>query len=286
MKNVGYYNGKINTIEELSLPVNDRAVYFGDGVYDVAVAENYHPFTLEDHINRFFCSLKQLEIPFEMEKNRLRELIQELLNKLDAPGNAMIYWQASRGTAPRSHLFPSADVKANLLVIVRPYDTPKELKTIRLITTPETRYSYCNVKTINLIPNIMAAQKAASQGCDEAVFHKDGIISECAHSNIHILKNGILHTAPTDGKILPGITRMHLLALARKLSIPVIESAFTVSDLMAADEILISSTTGLIRRADHVDGVPAGGKDPQSLSLLFNEYIEQFLQETQNTVSL
>ena len=286
MKNVGYYNGKINTIEELSLPVNDRAVYFGDGVYDVAVAENYHPFTLEDHINRFFCSLKQLEIPFEMEKNRLRELIQELLNKLDAQGNAMIYWQASRGTAPRSHLFPSADVKANLLVMVRPYDTPKELKTIRLITTPETRYSYCNVKTINLIPNIMAAQKAASQGCDEAVFHKDGIISECAHSNIHILKNGILHTAPTDGKILPGITRMHLLALARKLSIPVIESAFTVSDLMAADEILISSTTGLIRRADHVDGVPAGGKDPQSLSLLFNEYIEQFLQETQNTVSL
>ena len=286
MKNVGYYNGKINTIEELSLPVNDRAVYFGDGVYDVAVAENYHPFTLEDHINRFFCSLKQLEIPFEMEKNRLRELIQELLNKLDAPGNAMIYWQASRGTAPRSHLFPSADVKANLLVMVRPYDTPKELKTIRLITTPETRYSYCNVKTINLIPNIMAAQKAASQGCDEAVFHKDGIISECAHRNIHILKNGILHTAPTDGKILPGITRMHLLALARKLSIPVIESAFTVSDLMAADEILISSTTGLIRRADHVDGVPAGGKDPQSLSLLFNEYIEQFLQETQNTVSL
>ena len=131
----------------------------------------------------------------------------------------------------------------------------------------------------------MAAQKAASQGCDEAVFHKDGIVSECAHSNVHILKNGILHTAPTDGKILPGITRMHMLALAQKLSIPVIESAFTVSDLMAADEVLISSTTGLIRRADHVDGIPVGGKDPQTLSLLFNEYIEQFLRETQSTLN-
>ena len=285
MKTVGYYNGKINTIEELSLPVNDRAVYFGDGVYDVAVAENYRPFALEDHINRFFCSLNQLEIPFEMEKGHLHGLIQELLNKLDAPGNAMIYWQASRGTAPRSHLFPGTGVKANLLIMISPFNTPKELKTIHLITTPETRYSYCNVKTINLIPNIMAAQKAASQGCDEAVFHKDGIVSECAHSNVHILKNGILHTAPTDGKILPGITRMHMLALAQKLSIPVIESAFTVSDLMAADEVLISSTTGLIRRADHVDGVPVGGKDPQTLSLLFNEYIEQFLRETQSTLN-
>ena len=265
--------------------MNDIAVYFGDGVYDVAVAENYRPFALEDHINRFFCSLKQLEIPFEMEKGHLHGLIQELLNKLDAPGNAMIYWQASRGTAPRSHLFPGTDVKANLLIMISPFNTPKELKTIHLITTPETRYSYCNVKTINLIPNIMAAQKAASQGCDEAVFHKDGIVSECAHSNIHILKNGILHTAPTDGKILPGITRMHMLALAQKLSIPVLESAFTVSDLMAADEVLISSTTGLIRRADHVDGIPVGGKDPQTLSLLFNEYIEQFLRETQNTLN-
>lgn len=283
MKTVGYYNGEIDTIENLSVPVNDRAVYFGDGVYDVAVAEHYHPFTLDDHINRFFCSMKQLEIPFDMEKSQLRQLICQLLEKLDAPGNAMIYWQASRGTAPRSHAFPGSDVKANLLIMISPFHTPKEIKTIRLITTPETRYTYCNVKTINLIPNIMAVQKAASEGCEEAVFHKDGVVSECAHSNVHILKDGVLHTAPTDGKILPGITRMHLLALAQKLSIPVIESAFTVDDLMAADEILITSTTGLIRRADQVDHIPAGGKDPQTLSLLYHAYIEQFERDTESS---
>lgn len=282
MKTVGYYNGSIDTIENLSLPVSDRAVYFGDGVYDVAVAENYRPFTLDDHINRFFCSMKQLEIPFDMDKAQLRQLICELLEKLDAPGNASIYWQASRGTAPRSHLFPGSDVKANLLIMIRPFNTPKELKTIHLITTPETRYSYCNIKTINLIPNILAVQKASSQGCEEAVFHKNGVISECGHSNIHILKDGVLHTAPTDGKILPGITRMHLLALAQRLSIPVIESAFTVDDLMAADEILITSTTGLIRRAGEVDKMPVGGKDPQTLSLLYNTYIEQFNREIEN----
>lgn len=276
MKNIAYYNGTIGTIDEVSVPVNDRAVYFGDGVYDVAVAENFRTFTLEDHINRFFCSTKQLQLPLDMTKQELHDLILELVQKLDAPGNAMIYWQASRGTAPRTHVFPSKDVKANLLIMIKPFDMKKTMQHIQLITTPETRYSYCNIKTINLIPNVLASQKAAEQGCAEAVFHKDGVVSECSHSNIHILKDGVLKTAPLSPAILPGITRMHLLALAQENSIPVNETAFTVEELMDADEVMVTSSTALIRVADHIDGKPVGGKDPETLAVLYNAYMEKY----------
>lgn len=101
MKNIAYYNGAIGTINEISIPANDRAVYFCDGVYDIAIAKNFRIFALNDHINRFFCGMKQLQIPFTMTKLELSKLITSLLEKLDAPGNAIIYWQASRGT-PRT----------------------------------------------------------------------------------------------------------------------------------------------------------------------------------------
>lgn len=281
MKTVAYYNGTVASIEGLTIPVNDRAVYFGDGIYDVAVADNYHTFRLADHVNRFFCSAKQLKIPFDMTKGELTSLLEELLHKLDAPGNAMIYWQISRGTAPRAHVFPSADVKANLLVMIKPMSPPTELKHINLITTPETRYSYCNIKTINLIPNVLASQKAKEAGCEEAVFHKDGFVSECSHSNIHILKDGVLQTAPLSPAILPGITRMHLLALAQENSIPVNETAFTLEQLMDADEVLVTSSTALIRVADSVDKTPVGGKDPETLMTLVNAYQKLYKDSVQ-----
>lgn len=280
MKNIAYYNGTIGAIEELTVPINDRAVYFGDGVYDVAIADNYHTFRLADHVNRFFCSCKQLRLPLAISKEELTVLIEDLLKKMDAPGNAMIYWQTSRGTASRAHVFPSEDIKANLLIMIKPMAPPTELKHINLITTPETRYSYCNIKTINLIPNIMASQKAKEAGCEEAVFHKDGLVSECSHSNIHIIKDGVLRTAPLSPAILPGITRMHLLSLAQSLSIPVNETAFTTEELMNADEVLVTSSTALIRVADTVDGIPVGGKDPETLMALVNAYLAMYEQST------
>lgn len=279
MKNVAYYNGAVGLIDELSVPIKDRSVYFGDGIYDVAIADNYHTFRLADHINRFFCSAKQLKLNLAMTKEEMTELLEDLLKKMDT-GNAMIYWQASRGTADRSHTFPEGDVKANLLVMIKPLEPPVKLKHINLITTPETRYTYCNVKTINLIPNIMASQKAKEAGCEEAVFHKDGVVSECSHSNIHILKDGVLRTAPLSPAILPGITRMHLLAIAQANSIPVNETPFTLEELMNADEVLVTSSTALIRVADSVNGIPVGGKDQETLMTLYDAYLDYYKECT------
>lgn len=280
MQTVAYYNGEIGTIEELKLPVNDRAVYFGDGVYDVAVAEHYHTFELDRHIDRFYCSMKQLEFSILMTKDELKALILNLLKKIDLPGNAMIYWQASRATAMRNHQFPK-DKEANLLITIKPFDVVKELRYVQVITTPETRYNYCNVKTLNLLPNVLAAQKASEKGCYEAVFHKNGIVTECSYSNIHILKNGILQTAPLTTEILPGITRMQLLQVAHKNSIPINETAFTVEELMNADEIVVTNSGSLIRAVDEVDGKKVGRKDCKTLNLLYNEYMNMYFKSIQ-----
>lgn len=280
MKTVAYYNGEIGTIEELKIPINDRAVYFGDGVYDVAVAEHYHTFALECHIDRFYCSMKQLQFSISMTKEELKILILKLLEKMDLPGNAMIYWQASRATAMRNHPFPKAK-EANLLITIKPFDVVKELRHVQVITTPETRYNYCNIKTLNLLPNVLAAQQAKEKDCYEAVFHKNGVITECSYSNIHILKNGVLQTAPLTSKILPGITRMQLLQIAHKNSIPVNETAFTIEELMSADEIIVTNSGSLIRAVDKVDGKEVGGKDCKTLSILYNEYMNMYFKSIQ-----
>jgi len=121
--------------------------------------------------------------------------------------------------------------------------------TARLVPVTDNRYGLCAIKTVNLLPNVLAATSAAQRQADEAVFIKDGYVTECSHSNIFILKDGVLITRPTDGTILPGITRARLISCAATLSIPVKERAFTLAELTEADDILITSSSKLCRRA-------------------------------------
>jgi D-alanine transaminase len=260
MKNIAYYNGKISTIEEMTIPLNDRAVYFGDGVYDVALIRNGRVFALDEHMARFKNSCRLLEIDFPMTDSELEAVFIGLIEKLDDFTDGTLYWQSSRGTAERDHTYPGDDVPANLLVFIKSKQLPDLTKHIKLITLPDLRYSICNIKTINLIPNVMASQKAKNAGCDEAVFIRDGRITECAHSNILIIKDGHFITAPLDCYILPGTARRHIIGLCKDLGIPVEERTYTPEELMAADEILTSSTTTLCRSACELDGKPVGGK--------------------------
>lgn len=275
MENLAYYNGKITSIEGMMIPMLDRAVYFGDGVYDVTLIANHQPYALEDHVDRFFRSCAMLKIDFPMSKAELSELIRELAAKVDSP-DSMIYWQASRGTAPRAHVFPESEIKANLLAYIKPYQMVNFKKKIRLISEDDTRFFHCNIKTLNLIPNVMASQKAAEADCYEAVFHRGPRVTECAHSNISIIQDGVFRTAPLDELILPGISRMHLLQLCEDLGIPTCEKPFTLEELRAADEVLVSSSTSLFTIATELDGKPIGGKNPQILDLLGDAYMTRF----------
>ncbi len=283
MKNIGYYNGKFGLIEEMTIPMNDRSTYFGDGVYDATCVENHIPFALKEHIDRFFRSFDMLKIPFSMSKKELEILLKEMVHKVDSP-NQMLYWQTTRGTCMRSHAFPSSEVPANLLIYVSPFKMININKKFKLVTAPDTRYFHCNIKTLNLVPNVMAAQKAAEAGCDEAVFHRKNIVTECAHSNILIIKNGVLRTAPLNNLILPGITRGHLIQLAKNAGIPVDETAFTLTELMQADEIIVSSSGALCIAAEEIDGIKVGGRAPEQLKILQDAYMIKFTDETRLTL--
>ena len=280
MNNIGYYNGTIDLLDKMMIPMNDRVVYFGDGVYDATIAVNHVIFALNDHIDRFFESFSQLRIPFVMSKNELAKLLQEVVNKVDDTGTLMVYWQVSRGTDMRDHAFPDKNVPANLLITISPVVLRDINWRYKLITLEDTRHLHCNIKTLNLIPNVMASQQSKEAGCDEAVFLRGEIVTECAHSNISIISKGIFRTAPLSNMILPGIARKYLIRIAEKIGIPVDETSFTLDELMKADEVIVSSSAVLCNAASQIDKIAVGGHDPDTLRSLQNAVIADFEEYT------
>ena len=279
MKNLGYYNGRYDEIENMQIPMLDRVCFFGDGVYDATYSRNYKIFTLDEHMDRFYSSAELLGIELPHTKDELKAILCEMVEKMDT-GSNFVYWQATRGTAIRNHAFPTDGSKANIWITVTPKNIVDTYKKVKLLTMEDTRFLHCNIKTLNLIPSVMASQKAKEKGCDEVVFHRKGRVTECAHSNVHIIKDGCFITAPTDNLILPGIARRHLIKACNKLGIPVTEKEYFLEDLFAADEILISSAGSLGLAAEEIDGKAAGGKAPDLLKAIQDEVQKEFIQET------
>ena len=279
MENLGYYNGEYDLIENMKIPMNDRVSYFGDGVYDATYSRNHNIFALDEHINRFFNSAGLLQIKIPYTKDELKGLLKEMVQKVDC-GEQFVYWQVTRGTATRNHAFPANDVKANIWIILRPVNIKDMSQKIKLITLEDTRFLHCNIKTLNLLPNVMAAQKTEEAGCQESVFHRGERVTECAHSNVSIIKDGILKTAPTDNLILPGIARAHLIKMCKKFNIPVSETAFTLKELMDADEVIVTSSGQFCMATCEIDGKIVGGKAPEIIKKLQDALLNEFLEET------
>lgn len=279
MKDLAYYNGEIAPIDELKVPINDRVCYFGDGVYEATMVSNHKIFALDDHLNRLYNSARMVDIQIPYTKEEMAELLKELVLKVDSP-DQMLYWQITRGTAPRNHIYPKGDVKANVWVTIKPQKLKDLSKKLKLVDTEDTRFLHCNIKTLNLLVNCMAAQKAEAAGCDECVFHRDNVVTECAHSNISIIKDGVLKTHPTDNYILPGITRKHIIQICKEHGIPVDETAFTMEELKWADEVLVSSATKLCMSADTLNGKSIGGKAPELVKVIQDAYMKMYIEQT------
>lgn len=279
MKNIAYYNGRTALIEDMMIPMNDRACYFGDGVYEAAMVRNHKIFALQEHLDRLYNSAGLVKIAMPWTKEELAAILQGLVEQVDED-EQMVYWQVTRGTAMRNHIFPKGDVQPNLWVTVKPMHLKDMHKKMQLTEMEDTRFLHCNIKTLNLIINCIAAEKAEELGCGECVFHRGNIVTECAHSNISILKDGVLITHPTDHYILPGITRKHIIEICKAHNIPVDETPFTLDDLLEADEVLVSSSTKLCCSADTFDGKSIGGKAPELLKVIQDAYMEKYLTET------
>lgn len=283
MENIGYYCGTYGLIDDMKIPMNDRVCFFGDGVYDATYTANHVIHDLNEHVDRFFQSAELIKIPVTLTKEELKALLQEMVNKVDSP-EQFLYWQVTRGTSSRNHTFPEADTPSNLWITSKPGSIKDLNIKYKLITVEDTRFFHCNIKTLNLLPNVLASQKAFEAGCDEAVFHRGDRITECSHSNISIIKNGSFITAPLDNLILPGITRRNLIQICHKNKIPVSENPFTISELMEADEIIITSAGALCVAVSEIDGKPVGGKDPDILKTLQAASLEKFKKDTMSSI--
>lgn len=279
MKTLGYYNGHIDELDRMQVPMLDRACYFGDGVYDVTFSRNHNIFELDEHIERLMQSATLVRIAPPMGHAELAALVRSLVAQVE-DGEQWIYLQFSRGTGLRAHAFPQSGAQTNLWIMLRPMQIRDLQIPMRCITYPDTRFSHCNAKSLNLLPNVLASQAAAEAQVDECILVRDGIVTECAHSNLSILKNGVLITHPADCHIYAGTARAHLLRECGTHGIPVEERTYTVEELWQADEVLLCSASALCIRVTELDGRPIGGNAPDTVRILQDALLADFLSKT------
>ena len=280
MENIAYYNGRISSIEEMMIPMNERSSYFGDGVYDAMFTVERVPLQLDDHLRRFYRSAQRIEIEVPMPFDELRAMVLDFCRRVDSP-DQMVYVQATRGVGMRGHAYRFAGGKPSLWVWVKPDVLDPMDRDYRCITMEDTRYLHCDIKTLNLLPSVIYTQRAEEAGCDETILHRGERVTECAHSNVHILRDGALKTAPCDNLILPGITRAHRIAQCREMGIPVIEEPFTVQEMMEADEVFFTSASALCCRIREIDGRSVGGKAPELIKRIQDAAWAEALSEVE-----
>ena len=278
MKALAYYDGKIGTPEEMMVPFNDRVHFFGDGCYDATVGANGKIYLLQDHLDRFYTSAKALDIKIPMEKEALGQLLTDLLSKVDSKIN-FVYWQVTRGVEERNHVY-AEDLPGKLWVLIRPQMLNDPDIPIKLNDEEDTRFYHCNIKTLNLLPSVRTAQRAKLGGFAETVFHRGEIVTECAHSNVSVLKDGVFYSHPNDEFILRGIAKTHMIQACYRLGITVMEKSFTFDFLKEADEIIVTSSSNFCLHADTLNGHPVGGKDPATLKAIQEEVLKEFYDYT------
>src|SRR5688572_6194407 len=207
-----YLNGSYMPIEEGRVSVEDRGFQFGDGVYEVIRVYGGKAFRLERHLKRLQESLDGVRIPAPEPLEKIAEVCRGLIQR--GPADAQIYLQATRGVAPRSHAFPG-DIRPTFLAYIREARRFPDDKSFSLVTVPDIRWSRCNLKTICLLPNLLAKQKAVEAGGDEGLFvREDGTVTEGTSSNAFMVKAGRLITHPAGPRILDGVTRVAVLEVA------------------------------------------------------------------------
>lgn len=266
-----YLNGAFLPLAEGRVSVEDRGFQFGDGVYEVIRVYNGCPFRLEAHLERLGRSLEGVRIPLPEPLPRLAEICRQVLGPLK---EATIYLQITRGVAPRAHAFPTG-ARPTVLAYAREVQRPPDSKTYTLRSVPDDRWGRCHLKTICLLPNILARQQAVEAGCDEGLFVRDdGTVTEGTASNAFFVFKGTLQTHPADSRILNGITREIAIFLARRLEIPVEERPVKLPEARQADEVFMTGTTAEIMPVTALDGKPwAPGPVTARLRAAFRELV-------------
>lgn len=252
---ISYLNGKYLPHDNCLVHIEDRAFQFADGAYEVTLFENNKLIDGQHHLNRMMRSLKELNIEHNINIDSLIEIQLELFrrNKLTT---GFCYLQISRGRANRQLNLPnSIEPTINATVSEKKHFSPKEFNQgIKVMTTEDIRWHRCDIKTVNLLASTLTNQKAKDLGFDDAIFVRDGIVTEATYANVFIVdKNNNLITHPADNHVLCGITRNRIIKIAQENKINVIERQFSVDEMLQASEVFLTSSTLKIRPVSQID---------------------------------
>lgn len=259
MARIAYVNGKYLPSHLATVAMEDRGYQFADGVYEVSAFINNRLLDEDKHLDRLERSLEKLEIPMPMARSALKVKIRELM-RLSEKTYGLIYLQITRGAAPRNHLWKDT-MKPVLTMCVLPAKFPTAAlreKGCAVMTAPDERWGRCDIKSIALLPNILARKKADKPELRETWLIKNGVITEGSSTNAFIVAGNKIITHPADNQILGGVTRDVLLKLAAEHQIPVEERGFTPAEMSKATEAFITSTSNFVMPVTIIDGKAVG----------------------------
>lgn len=269
MPDLAYVNGRVTALRDAVIPIQDRGFLLSDGVYEVLRSYAGRIFALEAHLERLDASLWGLRLRAPVGRRRLVAILEDLRRRSGYP-DARLYVQVTRGVAARQHAFPR---RARPTLVVYVQRTRSDLAAARrrgvaAITLPDPRWRRCDLKTIALLPNVLAKQEAVDAGAHEAFFlGPGGVVREGASANVFLVRGRTLSTHPLGAAILPGVSRAVVLELAREMGLRVLEKPFRRADLLRADEVFISSTMQEVLPVVRIDGCRIGTGRPGRVAL-------------------
>jgi len=280
MPNIGYLNGRFSPLEEITISPDDRGFLFGDGIYEVVRAYHGVPAFWEDHYARLIRSANEIQLPFQIQPQDFHRL---LLTGLQQSGYAegKIYIHITRGVAPREHGFP-LNVQPTVFLSFREMGgLSMELikRGAKVITVPDIRWDRCDIKSLNLLPNVLAKQKAEEAKVFEAIFVRDGLVIEGATSNIFLVKDGQLRTPERNSFVLSGVTQQQVIQVAQAHGQEVHFDRIPLEDLYQAEEVFLVGTTIEVLPVVNVDGQAVHNGKPGPVTCALQQYFTELVAQ-------
>jgi len=273
MPAIAYVNGQFSLIEQAVISVEDRGFQLGDGVYEVLRTYGGRLYAMAEHLRRLMRSLDAIELEHRFTPAELERIIRDCVQRGGFP-ESLAYLQITRGAAKRAKAFPRG-VSPTLVVTVRQLEAPAAALReagARIMMAKDIRWQRCDIKSVGLLPNLLAFNRAKAAGFDEGVFvEEDEAIAECCSANIFIVKRGQVATPPKSTRILGGITRGAVIAVARQHGVPLEERRVPLAELRAADEVFLTGTTVEVLPVIQVDGQPIGAGKPGPITQKLQE---------------
>jgi D-alanine transaminase len=285
MSRIAYVNGRYVQHAEAMVHVEDRGYQFSDGVYEVCEVARDCLIDMTRHLNRLDRSLRELRIAWPMHRSALEIVLREVVRR-NGVRDGLVYLQVTRGVARRDHVFPASSTRPAVVVTARRTDPGAVAKRaangVKVITVPENRWERVDIKSVGLLPNVLAKQQAKEAGAQEAWFvDPGGKVTEGGSTNAWIVDEaGKLITRPADSGILRGITRTTVLDVAARLGLTVEERPFSVEEAKRAREAFITSATSIVMPVVAIDGEPVANGHPGSTASALREAFFDIAEKT------